>query len=231
MTAVREARATGEHAFLMQRANYYRYLARLFYEELDDALIEQIATTQEVVALDDEMSEDERALALGTNKMVKYLQRRNPDTMTRTKVDYAALFLGCGAPQETPVSPFESVYTSEERLLMQGARDDVYRCLRADGLVIDDHYNMPEDHIAFEFQYLALLAERAYRHAEAGDDEAAQRERDKMDAFFNEHIAPWVPRFCDEALALAKTPFYQGLLQVTKAWVALERQACATGEE
>ena len=40
--------------------------------------------------------------------------------------------------------------------------------------------------------------------------------------FFADHLAPWVPVFCEEAAALASTAFYRGLLQTTAAWMALE---------
>lgn len=222
--------APQEWELLAQSANYYRYLARLYYEELTDELIEELAATQQVIPLSDDMDELERELALGTNKMVKFIEHRNPDTKTRSKVDYADIFLGYGSTQDEPVSPFESVYTSEERLLMQESRDDVYKILRREGLIIDDHYNMPEDHISFEFQYLALLADRACAAHAAGDEEAASADLAKRSSFFANHIANWVPRFCAQAGAIAKTPFYQGLLQATAAWVALEAGAYAAEE-
>ncbi|MGN0078438.1 MAG: molecular chaperone [Coriobacteriales bacterium] len=219
-----------EWELLAQSANYNRFLARLFYEELTDELIEELDCALKVIPLDDDLDELEREFALGTNKMAKFIEHRNPDTKTRSKVDYANIFLGCGSSQDDPVSPFESVYTSEEHLLMQESRDDIYKILRAEGLVIDDHYNMPEDHIAFELQYLGLVEERACRLHADGDEEAAAAELAKRDGFFRAHIANWVPQLCADAGSIAKTPFYQGLAQATAAWVAMQAQELAARE-
>lgn len=203
------------------RANYYRLLARFLYEELTDKLIEEYVETQQVLSLDQFESPAERLLARGSNLMLKYLQRRTPDTLTQTRCDYARVFLGAGSVTKMPVSPFESVYANEGRLVMQGARDAACALYAAEGLQIEDHYNMPEDHLSFELQYMALLLDR---QAAAADSDLKQADRyEKLAATFLEnHLAPWVPLFCEEAQALAQTAFYRGLLQATRAWIDLE---------
>lgn len=209
------------------RAGYYRYLSRLFYRELDDALLDELATAQAVETLDEEMDEVERAFVRGSNKMAKYVAARNADTLTQSRCDFARVFLGAGSTADDPVSPFESVYTSEDHLLMQGARDAMFRILIEAGLSIDDDFNMPEDHISFELQYQAHLLDGQAQALERGDAQAAQAAAAAAEGFFREHIENWVPRFCDAAAALAKTPFYRGLCECTAAWVALEADAYA----
>ncbi len=207
------------------RAGYYRYLSRLFYRELDEALLGELAAAQVVEALDDDMDEAERAFVRGSNKMAKYVAARNADTLTQSRCDFARVFLGAGSTSDNPVSPFESVYTSEEHLLMQGARDAMFRILVEAGLSLDDDFNMPEDHISFEFQYLAHLLDLQVQALEGDDASAAQAAADKAAGFFHAHIENWVPRFCEAAAALAKTSFYRGLCECAAAWVALEAEA------
>ena len=208
--------------YLKNAANYYRFLSRLFYKELDESLIQDLVRTQKTIELSDDLDESERLFALGNNKMVRFLERRTPDTLTQSRCDYARVFLGAGQTQENPVSPFESVYTSEDQLLMQGARDDVYRVFRSEHLALEDEYNMPEDHIAFELQYLSLVAQEVAQAAESQDAAQAEERFEAYLSFFENHVANWMTRFCDEAAQLAKTPFYQGLAQCTKAWVLME---------
>ena len=208
--------------YLKDAANYYRFLSRLFYKELDESLIQDLVQTQKTIELTDDLDETERNFVLGNNKMVRFLERRTPDTLTQSRCDYARVFLGAGQTQENPVSPFESVYTSEDQLLMQGARDDVYRVFRSERLALEDEYNMPEDHLAFELQYLAHVAQEVVQMAESRDTAQAETRFQAYLSFFENHVANWVTRFCDEAAALAKTPFYQGLAQCTKAWVLME---------
>ena len=204
------------------RAGFYRYLSRLFYKELDEELIEGIERTQPVLSLDEDMDEVERAFARGSNKMVKYVQQRNADTLTQSRCDYARVFLGAGSVTDNPVSPFESVYTSEEHLLMQGSRDAMFSILIEAGLTIDDGFNMPEDHISFEFQYLAHLLDAQAVACRSADAEQAEAAAVASETFFRDHVADWVPRFCEAAAGLSRTPFYRGLAECTGAWVAME---------
>lgn len=204
------------------RAGFYRYLSRLFYKELDEELIEAIERTQPVLPLEEGMDDVERAFARGSNKMVKYVQMRTADTMTQSRCDYARVFLGAGSTADDPVSPFESVYTSEEHLLMQGSRDAMFRILIEAGLTIDDDFNMPEDHISFEFQYLAHLLDVEAAACLSVDAAQADVAAAASEKFFRDHIANWVPQFCEAAAGLSKTPFYRGLAECTGAWVAME---------
>ena len=45
-------------------------------------------------------------------------------------VDFAGSILAAGSYEERRATPYESVFTSETGLLMQEARDDVYRFVR-----------------------------------------------------------------------------------------------------
>lgn len=210
------------------RACYYQFLARLFYEELTDEFIDEFVATQQVLPLGGEATESERAFAQGSNRMLKYLQRKTPDTLTQTRCDFAHTFLGAGSVTKVPVSPFESVYADDGRLIMQGSRDVACALYAAEGLEVRDSYNMPEDHVSFEFQYMALLLNRQAEALESRGAEGAEADA-RAEAyglrarnFFADHLAPWVPVFCEEAAALASTAFYRGLLQTTAAWMALE---------
>lgn len=219
-----ETRAIGaaDASMCMQRANYYRFLGRLLYEELTEELIAELADSLAVIPLDDAMSEHERAFAIGTNKMAKYAQRANPDTKTESRCDYARVFLGAGSVSKMPVSPYESVYTSVDRLLMQDSRDKVCELYRAHNIAIQDSYNMPEDHIAFIFQFMGRLLDKEAQALEARNAQTAAEAHEQAKTFVAEHIANWVTRFCEEATPKAHTSFYQGLLQCIDAWTRLE---------
>lgn len=232
-----EQKAMAETAVQAQelrvRAGYYQLLARLFYQEIDEAFAAQFVEAQPVLALDECADDIERSFARGNNRMRKFLQRRTADSITETRCDYARVFLGAGSVTKVPVSPFESVYADEGRLIMQASRGGACAAYATEGMAVSDGFNMPEDHISFEFQYMALLLNRCADALEAMQSEgqvaaadAAQAQaeayRGKAWAFFVAHLAPWVPLFCEEAADLAQTSFYQGLLEATAAWMALE---------
>lgn len=208
-----------------ERANFYRYLGRLYYKELDDELISRLAEGQSILAVSNDMDEDEQDFARGFNKMTKYVKHKTPDTLTESRCDYARVFLGAGTACKDPVSPYESVYTGEERLLMQGARDEMLVSLASEGLAIEDSFNMPEDHISFQLQYMARLLDQESESWQEGCLERAVAANEKSERFFNGHLMNWVPTFCREATAMARTSFYRGLCECTDAWMRLESRS------
>lgn len=208
-----------------ERANFYRYLGRLFYKELDDKLISQLSEGQSILAVSNDMDEDEQDFARGFNKMTKYVKHKTPDTLTESRCDYARVFLGAGTACKDPVSPYESVYTGEERLLMQGARDEMLESLASEGLAIEDSFNMPEDHISFQLQYMARLLDRESESWQEGRLDEAVAASEKSERFFNSHLMNWIPTFCNEATAMARTSFYRGLCECTSAWMRLENRS------
>ena len=208
-----------------ERANFYRYLGRLYYKELDDELISQLAEGQSILAISNDMNEDEQDFARGFNKMTKYVKHKTPDTLTESRCDYARVFLGAGTVCKDPVSPYESVYTGEERLLMQEARDEMLTSLASEGLTIEDSFNMPEDHISFQFQYMARLLDQESKSWQEGRLEEAAAASEKSQRFFNDHLMNWVPTFCFEAKSIARTSFYRGLCECTDAWLRLESRS------
>lgn len=141
--------------------------------------------------------------------------------------DHAATLLGMA---RRPVSPYESVHTSEGELLMQEARDRAVAAYRASGFSVAEGCRVPEDHIAIELSFMAALASRAAQELEdAADsrDGSAQQRAEKVieaqAAFLEQSLLPWVPGFCDLLEARAKTGFYRGVAQMLRAFMEEER--------
>ena len=73
-----------------------------------------------------------------------------------------------------------------------------------------------EDHIAYLFEVMRYLI--------AGDDvEICNLTRQQQ--FFSRHIQSWVDALCDAIQAHPKAAFYSSLAQLTRAFMAVERQA------
>lgn len=107
-------------------------------------------------------------------------------------VDYTALF--CGSRRDAPF-PYESIYRSAQRLLMQDAAVLAKRLYAESGFVPDlSQSNEPADHISLELRFVAFLWEEG-RPAEAR-------------AFLAEHLVPWLPTFAAEVRQQADTEFF-----------------------
>ena len=199
-----------------ERAAVYEFLSIAFGEEVPLAFLASLRDG--APALDGELGAFVASLADADDAALA--SRR-----TDLAAEYARIFLGMS---RSPVAPYESVYTSETGLLMQEARDEVLAHYRREGFAVDEAVNLPEDHIAFEFGFMAGLARKTAAALDAGNDDEAQRLLDVQAAFVADHLTPWVPALTDDVAARAKMGFYRGLASLARDFVAAEADVLAT---
>lgn len=197
------------------RADFCRFLASLYLYELTDEQIEAFARLA--------CAGDGSAIDAGLAAMKEYLRHRHGGTRQELAVDYARVFLGAGNYDRILAPPYESVFTSEERLLMQEARDGAVTYYRRGGLDLPADNTTPEDHLGFELQFAAALIDRASEAIDAGDGEALKDAVQLHRGFFTYHQQNWLPAFCDAVDQFAETGFYRGLAAVTRGYVESER--------
>jgi len=121
--------------------------------------------------------------------------------------DYTRLFIG---PYKLPCAPWESVYRSQARLMMQDAADDVRRIYSAFGLSVEETGVMP-DHIGIELNFLALVYERA---GEGSENQSDCVRIGKM--FMDDHLTKWVPQFTTDMEMAAEAHLYKALARATR---------------
>ena len=109
----------------------------------------------------------------------------------KLRVEYAHLFL---LPQG--VKPFESVYTSRDRLMKQEAWQQVRKLYHENGFQLEEGQLHPEDHASVELAFMACLIEN-----EASP--ALQRH------FFEEHLQKWIPELLTDVKDNSHAVFYR----------------------
>lgn len=121
--------------------------------------------------------------------------------------DYTRLFIG---PYKLPCPPWESVYTSPKKLMMQDAADQIKRLYEEAGLAINTADIMP-DHVGAELNFLAVLLQRI----QSGKDgnEGYMRIMEKL---LNDHLLKWIPEFTRDMEDAAESSFYKALARTTK---------------
>jgi len=197
---------------LRERRSSYAFLSRIYREEVSLALLKELTN----LAPQEESDGGQQIQA----RFFAGLQRADPQkAQTDLAAEYAALFLNMG---RKPVYPYESVYTSEERLLMQKARDDVVKEYAAEGLDRIAAFNEPEDHIAIELEFMAHLCQQTLGALEQGDRKTGAAYLQKQKTFLEKHLLVWAPQFCDDVLQAAQSDFYKGIAQLTKDLLASE---------
>jgi anaerobic sulfite reductase subunit A len=201
---------------ISNRAGTYAFLARIYRVEADQALLERIS------GMDLTTGVEEPDISEGYAILDRFVSTTTESTLTELAVDYAKIFLGVS--RGSGAFPYESVYTSEDRLFMQEARDEVLAAFRAEGLDRSDDFNEPEDHIALEFEFMAYLCQNALTAFQESEDEKALGYLEKQKAFLEEHILNWVPDFCRDVVEIAQTDFYKAAAKITHGYLNLERE-------
>ncbi|HYF92440.1 MAG TPA: molecular chaperone TorD family protein [Symbiobacteriaceae bacterium] len=122
--------------------------------------------------------------------------------------EFHRLFVGPGA---LVAPPYESVYLSTEKVLMQAETLAVREFYRSYGKELAPDHREPDDFLAFELEFYAYLQTQVHGL------EAMQR-------FCTEHLERWVPTFCERVITATRSPFYRSLAEITREVILTEGQ-------
>ncbi len=200
-----------------QRAATYGLLSRLYRVEIDEDLLEQLSGMRFPAATGNPDIDE------GHLRIARYLSNTWDNSLTDLAVDYVRTFIGHGVDAFSAAYPFESVYTSEKRLLMQDARDEVLAIYRAAGLDKKDSWKEGEDHLALELEFEQVLANRTTEALERGDEDEAAALLTTQQNFLNDHLISWVPMMTADMKRFAQTDLYQGLAYLTDGFLETDR--------
>ena len=200
-----------------QRASLYGLLSRLYSKEVDDVVLADLKKTAFPAKTGNDLVD------MGYCKLATYLSGDTKNAVLELSIDFVKTFFGHGNFLFSAAYPFESVYTSEKRLMMQEARDDVLAAYRAAGFVIDPNWKEPEDHIAVELLFMKTMCESTQKALDEGDEDAALELISNQRDFFQQHLAAWAPMMTTDMKRLAKTEFYQGLAYLTEGFLQVDR--------
>lgn len=122
--------------------------------------------------------------------------------------EYERLFVGPGAP---PCQPYESLWLGGPRRrdagsVMGPAATAVSSIYDGLGLNLEDDAHELPDHVMIEWEALGFAL---YRGAS-----------DACDKLLGDHLAEWMPPFCQAVSETATVPFYVRLATLTPAWTA-----------
>ncbi|QUN07099.1 molecular chaperone TorD family protein [Shewanella yunxiaonensis] len=204
-----------EYAMLIgNREELYLLLGRLYKLEVDESLLERLAEMQfPKNSGDAELNE-------GYQLLTNYLKHQKNET--DLAVDYARVFLGAGIYSGLVAHPYESVYTSPERLVMQEAWVDVVATYHANGLDKAASLDIPEDHIALECEFMAYLCHKIQQAMSKDDWSTITRAIDTQKEFLQKHLLNWVPNFCEDIQRCASSDFYKAVAKITDRFLKLD---------
>ncbi|MFD1670804.1 anaerobic sulfite reductase subunit AsrA [Agrilactobacillus yilanensis] len=197
---------------MANRKAFYQLLARLYEKELSPKFIQQLAHLTYPTA------EQNPQMQAGYQQLKAYFAQQPLAEMADDLAsDYAKTFLGAGETKGNAAFPYESVYTSDEKLVLQAAWENVTKIYRANGLVMaTEMADIKEDHIAMELKFMAHLCD------------VAEPDLAQQTTFLNEHLLNWTPQFLEDVQTYSRTNFYQGVALLTAGFLAEDAKILAT---
>lgn len=136
---------------------------------------------------------------------------RGPEVWTKVRSDFTRLFVG---PRKKLAPPWESVYRTPARLVMQEHEREVVRAYAEQRVGFDGMGGVPADHIALELQFCAWLLD----HPRAPTREALR-------SFLGKHVLAWVPAFAADIETHATTELWRAVGRALAALCVRESEA------
>ncbi len=200
-------------AVARQRSQTYWWLSELFLAAPDAAAIARLGER----AAEASGGAGEFPLKNRLREMVAALEGATPEALA---VEHARLFAGLGESYG-PAPPFESVHAG---IPAQGdAVPSMVDAYRAAGFDRIDVPAVPQDHIAVELRFMALLAAQESAARDASDIGWVRALLTRQQQFLDNHLLSWVPTYCERVAAVAREPFFPAVAKLTAEALALDR--------
>lgn len=190
-------------ALFDSRASMYGLLAGLFRKELELDQINELKDMKFPVGTGND------SLDQGFRLLYEYLKTAWEGSVTELKVDYSRTFIGSGVSGYSAAYLYESVYTSERRLLAREARGEVLQYYRNNNLT-KGAWNDLEDHVALELEFMQILSMRTRDALAEGDENTALNLIRCQYDFVRSHLNNWLPMMVGDVLKFSETSFYRG---------------------
>ncbi|MDG4476832.1 TorD/DmsD family molecular chaperone [Thiovibrio frasassiensis] len=127
------------------------------------------------------------------------------DWLEPIQVEHTRLFVN--AIPKVVAPPYGSVYLSDDGMLYGPSAEKAKAFYREQGFELVGESDIP-DHINFELEFLALLAEEGKTQEE--------------ELFLQKHFRPWFPSFRARVLAEVRHPYYRVLVNLIDFFIREE---------
>jgi TorA maturation chaperone TorD len=137
-------------------------------------------------------------------------------------IEYTRLFVG---PHHLPAPPYESVYRSPDRMLMQDETMRVRAAYARSGFRVARSSHVPDDNVGIEFEFMCALSMATNDAVGKKDCAEALLLIAAQQEFCNDHLAKWIPQFCADIKEDSSSTFWQGVAVFTKEFIEAESDA------
>ena len=197
-----------------QRSQTYSWMSDLFLGAPDEA---GIASFRERAAEASGSAED-FAFKNRLGEIATALENVTPAALA---VEHARLFAGLGESYG-PAAPYESMHAG---IPVHGdSIPNMVDAYRAAGFDRIDVPAVPQDHLAVELRFMALLAAQECAAWNERDIELTRALLTRQRTFLDDHLLAWVPAYCEKVAAEACEPFFAAFARLTAEALARDRE-------
>ncbi len=139
----------------------------------------------------------------------EYLNSTKDEMLLELERDYTRMFFS-SKPRLAYL--FESVY--REGKLLQESTLAIAGLYRDAGLVLNEDFRLPPDHIAVELEFLSFLVFKEAEGLKNGDSKAVEYARELQQVVIREHLRSFALNVAERVAKHARTPFYRTITKV-----------------
>jgi len=202
---------------LAYRCTFYDLLRRVFLWEFPLELFAELVTTAKGEQVD---------VACSYEAALQSFLRTVPvDEMAsihrEMKIEYTRLFIG---PRHLPAPPYESVYRTSRKLMMQAPTIDVRSFYLRHGFQVVRLNQEPDDTIGVELEFMCALSAESLKVLQQGNQERLVELLSAQLEFCNLHLRQWIPQFCADIIGNTTSEFWRAIAVCTRDF--LEQEVC-----
>lgn len=210
------------HLLCEARVFSYDLLRQFFIQEPEQRLMATIK--DEDILSGFPFNEENLLIQEGISLANQFLEQSDipfEELLDALRLDYTRLFIG---PDKLPTPPWESVYMSQDRLLFQKQTMQVRRAYRKFGYIPSNHPHEADDHLGLELDFMFRLASRTKEDIDQEKFDSALNLLKDQSSFLDDHLLKWAPRFAEDVLDAADTPFCQGMAKILQGYLEQDRK-------
>ncbi len=196
-----------------QRSNIYGLLTLIYRAEVTKELLKHIRDPEFLSVLSD----------MGAKLEDDFLMGSEDELIEDLAVEYARLFLG----PAKHISPHESIHhdtgDGDWGQLWGKSTVEVKKFIETAGLEYKSEYTGLPDHISVELEFMQEATKREAQARKENDSDGLLYCLKMEKKFIDEHVAKWIPIFCDIVISQAELPFYREMAKVTKQFMKFEK--------
>jgi TorA maturation chaperone TorD len=193
---------------IANRSYLYQLQQGIFGSEPTVGLLTQVTSkhTQQAIELfyDPDTPEVKNFLTL-LERTADALSKQVDILIDNLSSEYVRLFYG---PDVLPAPPWESVYATGQQVLFQESTLNVRRAFVKWGYLPQGYPNEPDDHLAYELDFMYNLAKQTHERFIAGEYTKAKATLEDQQLFLQDHLLKWVGKFSERLQEFKEQNFY-----------------------